>query len=74
MYTVLLLSIASTAGGVIKDAVTLPMCQKLVDQWVLVDEEEIAEAIYYCLKEHKKVRILLHRLLAYNVMGAAAHF
>ncbi|XP_050719355.1 L-threonine ammonia-lyase-like isoform X2 [Eriocheir sinensis] len=45
----------ATAGGVIKDAVTVPMCQEFVDQWVLVDEEQIAEAICYCLKEHKKV-------------------
>lgn len=58
-FVILLLSVPLTTGGVIKDAATLPICKKLIDQWVLVDEEQIAEAVCYCLKEHKKVRLLL---------------
>ncbi|ROT85402.1 putative threonine dehydratase biosynthetic, chloroplastic-like [Penaeus vannamei] len=44
-----------TAGGVERDSVTFPLCRDLVDRWVLVEEEEIAQAVYYCLKQHKKV-------------------
>ncbi|XP_042883835.1 L-threonine ammonia-lyase-like [Penaeus japonicus] len=44
-----------TAGGVEKGSVTFPLCRDLVDRWVLVEEEEIAQAVYYCLKQHKKV-------------------
>lgn len=44
-----------TAGGVERESVTFPLCRDLVDRWVLVEEEEIAQAVYYCLKQHKKV-------------------
>ncbi|XP_064100413.1 L-threonine ammonia-lyase-like [Macrobrachium nipponense] len=44
-----------TAGGIEPGAVTFPLCRDLVDDWVLVEEEEIAEAIFYCLRAHKKV-------------------
>jgi threonine dehydratase len=34
-----------TAGGIEAGAVTFPICQALVDEYVLVSEEEIAEAM-----------------------------
>ncbi|KAK3866760.1 hypothetical protein Pcinc_027719, partial [Petrolisthes cinctipes] len=45
----------ATAGMLEDGTVTFPLCRDLVDRWVLVEEEEIAEAVYYCLKHHKKV-------------------
>lgn len=44
-----------TAGGIESGSVTFPLCRDLVDEWVLVEEEEIAQAVFYCLKQHKKV-------------------
>ncbi|XP_071550849.1 putative threonine dehydratase [Panulirus ornatus] len=44
-----------TAGGLEEGALTFPLCRDLVDDWILVDEEEIAQAVYYCLKQHRKV-------------------
>lgn len=44
-----------TAGGIEPGAVTFPLCRDLVDEWVLVEEEEIADAIFYCVQAHKKV-------------------
>lgn len=34
-----------TAGGVEPGAITLPLCRDLVDDWVLVSEEQIADAM-----------------------------
>jgi threonine dehydratase len=34
-----------TAGGVEQDAITFPLCQRLVDDYVLVSEEEIRQAM-----------------------------
>jgi len=34
-----------TAGGIEHDAITFPLCQALVDRWLLVEEREIASAI-----------------------------
>ncbi|XP_068231554.1 L-threonine ammonia-lyase-like [Palaemon carinicauda] len=44
-----------TAGGIEPGSVTFPLCRDLVDNWVLVEEDEIADAIFYCLRAHKKV-------------------
>jgi len=38
-----------TAGGIEPGAVTFELCRSLVDEWVLVDEGEIAEAMRYAL-------------------------
>jgi len=44
------------AGGLNKDnKYTLPMVQQFVDETVLVSEEEIADAIMYCLTEQRIV-------------------
>ncbi|MDZ7393901.1 MAG: threonine/serine dehydratase [candidate division KSB1 bacterium] len=45
----------ATAGGIEPGSITFPLCQKLVDQWVLVSEEEIAEAIRSVFREHRLV-------------------
>jgi threonine dehydratase len=43
-----------TAGGVEPDAITFPLCQALVDDWVLVSEEEIADSIRLAIdQEHQ---------------------
>lgn len=45
-----------TAGGVEVDTVTFPVCRALVDDWVLVDEAAIAEAMRSALtNEHMLV-------------------
>jgi len=43
-----------SAGGFEKDSVTFPLCQKLVDDWVLVSEDEIKHAIRLVLDEHHR--------------------
>ncbi|KXJ05627.1 Threonine dehydratase biosynthetic, chloroplastic [Exaiptasia diaphana] len=44
-----------TAGDVEPGAITLEFCQKLVDDWVLITEDEISSAIYNTLKYHHKI-------------------
>jgi len=39
-----------TAGGVEKDAITFEFCQKLVDSWVLVSEQQIKRAVKLILE------------------------
>lgn len=41
-----------TAGGLEADSITFPLCQKWVDHFISVDEDEIAAAMYSILKEH----------------------
>ena len=41
-----------TAGGVEPGAITLPLCQELVDDFQLVSEEEILAGMRYVLEEH----------------------
>ena len=41
-----------TAGGVEAGALTFPLCQRLVDDYALVSEEEIRHAIRLCLETH----------------------
>ncbi len=41
-----------TAGGVEQDAITFPLCRALVDEWVLVSEDDIAEAMRGFLDQH----------------------
>ncbi|MGZ3674255.1 MAG: threonine/serine dehydratase [Ktedonobacterales bacterium] len=41
-----------TAGGVEAGAITFPLCQRLVDDFSLVSEEEIRHAIRLCLETH----------------------
>jgi threonine dehydratase len=41
-----------TAGGIAPDAITFPICQRDVDEMVLVSEEEIAEAMRIAIEKH----------------------
>ncbi|MEL6134635.1 MAG: threonine/serine dehydratase, partial [Bacteroidota bacterium] len=41
-----------TAGGMEMDSVTFSMCQTLVDDWELVSEEEIKQALRFLLEKH----------------------
>lgn len=44
-----------TAGGVEENSITFPLCAEYVDDWILVDEEEIGKAIIFMLQHHHKV-------------------
>ncbi|MEO7966158.1 MAG: threonine/serine dehydratase [Gemmatimonadaceae bacterium] len=41
-----------TAGGIESDSVTFPVCEALVDEWMLVTEQEIAQALRRCIDAH----------------------
>jgi threonine dehydratase len=42
-----------TAGGLEAGSITFPLCRSLVDQWVEIDEPEIASAMRYAIEvEH----------------------
>ncbi len=41
-----------TAGGIEADAITFPLCQRLVNDYVLVSEDEIGRALRLCLEKH----------------------
>ncbi len=41
-----------TAGGIEKDSITFPLCQRLVDDYVLVSEEEIRQAMSVFIETH----------------------
>lgn len=44
-----------TAGGIEAGALTFPICQALVDEWVLVSEGEIAAAMRRFIDEHHQL-------------------
>jgi threonine dehydratase len=45
-----------TAGGVEDESVTLPLCTELVDEWVLVEEQDIHRALRFVIDtEHQLV-------------------
>lgn len=44
-----------SAGGFEEGSITFPLCQKLVDDWTLVTEEEIEDAIRLILHAHHKL-------------------
>ena len=41
-----------TAGGVEQNAITFPLCQHLIDDYILVTEEEIRQAMRVCIEMH----------------------
>lgn len=41
-----------TAGGIEPHAITFPLCQRLVDDYILVSEEEIRQAMRLCIEAH----------------------
>ena len=44
-----------SSGGIEEGSVTFPLCQKYVDKWVTVTEDEIAKAMYLMMEVHHKV-------------------
>lgn len=56
-----------TAGSVTPGAVTFPLCQRLVDEWVLVSEDEISDALRFVIDEHHQ---LIEGAAAAAVAGA----
>jgi threonine dehydratase len=44
-----------SAGGLEPGSITFPICQQVVDECILTDEQEIAEGIRYMAKHHKKI-------------------
>ena len=44
-----------TAGGIEEGAITFPVCQALVDEWVLVGEDEIASAMRRFIEDHHQL-------------------
>lgn len=44
-----------TAGGIEPGAITFDLCQRFVDDWVLVDEQEIQAAMKLLFEEHRLV-------------------
>lgn len=44
-----------TAGGIEAGAITFPVCQALVDEWILVTEDEIAAAMRRFVEEHHQL-------------------
>lgn len=63
-----------TAGGIEARSITFPLCRDLIDEYVLVEEEEIASAIQGMLARH---HLLIEGAAALSVAGflrlAAAH-
>jgi threonine dehydratase len=43
----------ATLGGIEVDSITLELCQELVDDFILLTEQEIKEAILICLRKHQ---------------------
>jgi threonine dehydratase len=43
----------ATAGGIEADAITFELCQKYVDNYILVSESEIKKAIVTILEKHR---------------------
>jgi threonine dehydratase len=41
-----------TAGGIEKDAITFPLCQRLVDDYILVSEDEIRHSMCLFIETH----------------------
>jgi len=44
-----------TAGGVEQNALTLPLCAELVDDWIRVSEEEIADALRMLVRSDRVI-------------------
>jgi threonine dehydratase len=52
-----------TAGGVEEDSITFPICQDVIDRFVLLTEDEIAEGL--------KVGLLKHHIMMEGAAGTA---
>ncbi len=45
----------STSGSLEEGSITLDLCRALIDQWILVEEDEIRAAMKYLFYEHRQV-------------------
>jgi threonine dehydratase len=45
----------STAGSLEEGSITIDLCRALIDQWILVEEDEIRAAMKYLFYEHRQV-------------------
>ena len=63
-----------TAGGVEPGSITFPLCTELVDEWVLVDEEQIHAALRLTIDtEHQLIEGAAAVALAAAIETGAAH-
>ena len=44
-----------TVGGIEQNSITFPLCQHYINDYLLVDEEEIAKAIILMIEKHKMI-------------------
>lgn len=44
-----------SAGGIEDDSITFPICQDIIDECILIEEEEIEEAIRFMAEHHGKI-------------------
>jgi len=44
-----------SAGGIEKDSITFPLAQQIIDRFILVDEDQIREAMRLAFKEHNTI-------------------
>ena len=63
-----------TAGGIEPGSVTFPLCAELVDEWVLVSEEQIGEALRLAIDtEHQLIEGAAATALAAAIETGKAH-
>lgn len=44
-----------TAGGLDEDSITFELCQKYIDDFILVDEKEIADGMRFVIGKHRQI-------------------
>lgn len=44
-----------TAGGIDKDSITFEICQKYIDDFILVNEDEIADGMRFAIENHRQI-------------------
>lgn len=59
-----------TAGGIEENAITFPLCRRLVDAWLLVDEPAIRDAMRYI---YRKERLVVEGAAAVAVAALLQH-
>ena len=59
-FVVLIIFFLVLPGNIDIPSLTFPICQRNVDRWVNVTEEEIADAIFLMVDIHHEVMNLVH--------------
>jgi threonine dehydratase len=63
-----------TAGGVEAGSITFPLCSELVDEWTLVSEEKICEALRLVIDtEHQLIEGAAAVAIAAGIEAGEAH-